>query len=43
MAILNFFTLGGKVQDSDLAHFFRMEKLFEIKPFLTDADAVMAS
>ena len=43
MAILNFFTLGGKVQDSDLAHFFKMEKLSEIKPLLTDVDAVMAS
>ena len=42
MAILNFY-LGGKVQVSDLAHFLRMEKLSEIKPFLTDADAVMAS
>ena len=43
MAILNFFTFAGKVQDSDLAHFFKMEKLSEIKPLLTDVDAVMAS
>ena len=43
MTILNFFYLGGKVQDGDLAHFWGMEKLSEIKPLLTDADTVMAS
>ena len=43
MAILNFYFLGGKVQDSDLAHFLEDGKLSEIKPFSTDADAVMAS
>ena len=37
----NFLYQGGEGQDSDLAHFFRMEKLSKIKPLLTDADAVM--